>query len=616
MHDFQSAEHRGRPKRASVVRDVVAVLTSLAMLTGVLHATALAVEHFFLHRIVWYGLEFIWMAPAAYAGAFLILGLPCLLGAWYRPSFPWPALAAGYGVVLGVFGLLLPYPQVARVAALVMALGAGLRVYQVARRKEGARLGRLAFRATMLLVLVAASTIPGLPLVRPLLAGPAGPAATASGERPPNVLVIILDTVRAASLSLYGYPYPTTPALESLGAGGVVFDRAIAPAPWTLPSHASMFTGRSPGELATSWTVPLDDSTPVLSAAFRAAGYRTFAIAANLDYTAWDSGLARGFQRYRDYPVTLAQTISSTSYSQTPLVGGLLTLRSWADFLRYLRDPAFTTIDLSINPKHWGDRRFADDVTRTFLEWQQEDQARPFFAFLNYFDAHQGYYAPPGFRAVGDSTSGQLAYTTAIAWIDQNLEVMFDSLRARGVLENTIVLVTSDHGELFNEHALSGHANSLYRNALHVPMVIRYPARVPAGHRVARPVSLGDVAATLVDLAGLKGRTFPGATLRQAWEQPEAPRAPVIAEVGVAPGTSSAQPNATSGLISLFTDSLQYIRRLADGKEEVFNYRTDPLDVKNLAGDPGIVTPLRAVVDSILSRRGVGGEARRSGAGG
>lgn len=589
-------------ERTRGIREVVAVLACLALVTGVLHTLVLVVEHFGLHRLVWFSTEFVWMAPLVYAAFFLAFGIPCLLGVLWRPVLPWPAIATGYGVTLLVFALFLPFTKVARAAALLMAVGTGFRAYQVALRADRAALSRRALRVTALLSLGVASTIPGVPLVRPWLAGATiSPPTTTDGPNPPNVLLIILDTVRAASLSLYGYPFPTTPVLESLGASGVVFDLAISPAPWTLPSHASLFTGRSPGELSTTWKTPLDDSTTVLSAAFRSAGYRTMAIAANLDYTAWDSGLARGFQKYSDYPVSLTQALGSTSYSQTALIARLLSTRSWSELLRVFRSRAFTTLDLGIDPKHWGDRRYADDVTRTFLEWQKEDGTRPFFAFLNYFDAHQGYFAPPGFAAVGEPQGLQLEYTTAIAWIDRNLGVMFETLRARGVLENTVVVVTSDHGELFREHGLSGHANSLYRNAVHVPLVIRYPARVPAGHRVSRPVSLADVSATVADLTGLQGIGFPGATLRTAWEQPDAPRAPVVAEVEMAPGTASTQPNATSGLISLFTDSLQYIRRLADGKEQVFNHRRDSLDANNLAGDASLVAPLRATVDSILT---------------
>ena len=117
----------------------------------------------------------------------------------------------------------------------------------------------------------------------------------------PNVLLIVLDTVRADHLSLYGYPRPTTPNLERLARRGIRFDQARAAAPWTLASHANMFTGRWPHELAIEWTCPLREDVPTLAEHLGSLGYATAGFAGNTFYCSYDSGLDRGFTHYEDY---------------------------------------------------------------------------------------------------------------------------------------------------------------------------------------------------------------------------------------------------------------------------------------------------------------------------
>ncbi len=135
-----------------------------------------------------------------------------------------------------------------------------------------------------------------------------------SGSRRfPNVLLITLDTVRAANLSLYGYSRQTTPNLDRFAKRGVVFDKAFATAPWTLPSHASLFTGRWPHELSTDYTVPLDGTHPTLAEYLSRQGYRTAGFVANLGYCSFGTGLARGFEHYEDYRRSLGQIASSST---------------------------------------------------------------------------------------------------------------------------------------------------------------------------------------------------------------------------------------------------------------------------------------------------------------
>ena len=117
--------------------------------------------------------------------------------------------------------------------------------------------------------------------------------------------MIVWDTVRADHLSLHGYGRPTTPNLERLAARGVRFNLAFSTSSWTLPSHASLFTGRWPHELRVDWTVPLGNDFPTLAEYLGAQGYDTAGFAANVDYCSRETGLARGFVHYEDYPINL-----------------------------------------------------------------------------------------------------------------------------------------------------------------------------------------------------------------------------------------------------------------------------------------------------------------------
>ncbi len=201
-------------------------------------------------------------------------------------------------------------------------------------------------------------------------------------------MLIVLDTVRAASTSLHGYELPTTPALERLAREGVMFPRAIAPAPWTLPSHASMFTGRWPHTLSTGPWSPLDATYPTLAEYLRDRGYETAGFVANREYCGHEFGLSRGFVHYEDYRSTPGQAALYTSPGHTamqklPLVQALQTYDNLG-------------------------RKSAEQLTADFLRWQGRRAGdAPFFAFLNYWDAHDPYtpprsyarrFAPPGSR--------------------------------------------------------------------------------------------------------------------------------------------------------------------------------------------------------------------------
>ncbi|MEP7347801.1 MAG: sulfatase, partial [Gemmatimonadaceae bacterium] len=441
------------PPRAPLRRalDVLAIAVSAGIAAGWIHTLELMVARHLQHQLVWFSRDFIWMSPISYTLVMLPATLILAVVAVASRSSKVPVVSVFGLSCVAIFGVLLPYSQLARIAALLLAAGVAV---QLARSVNAAperwlsRFRRLALGGSVVVTLMALV----LPRWRDLAANraiDALPEVTATAP-PANVLLIILDTVRAASMSLYGATDSTTPRLEQWAREGTVFDAAYSVAPWTLPSHASLFTGRYAGEVTADWKTPLDRSDSTLAELFRVRGYATGGFMANMHYTAWDSGLNRGFAAYEDYRTSWWQLLRSSAYTQTQLFDQLRSVSSLGAATTAILHP-----DLSIDFKHVFDRKFATEVSQEFLDWQAGVGQRPFFAVLNYFDAHQPYYAPTAFQHFARTPH----YSAALAYLDANLDSIFLELRARNVLDNTIVLVTSDHGELFDEHGLSGHAH-------------------------------------------------------------------------------------------------------------------------------------------------------------
>jgi arylsulfatase A-like enzyme len=408
--------------------------------------------------------------------------------------------------------------------------------------------------------------------------------AVAANGRAPNVLLIIWDTVRAASLSLYGYERETTPHLDRLAAGSIVFVNAFSPTPWTLPSHASMFTGLDPDRLSADWDTPLNGDAATLAEVLSRHGYRSGGFVANTYFAGRESGLSRGFAHYEDYPIlSVQQLVRST------------TLGRW--IIRRPRLVNLFDLDPSMELKR------ASVITDDALEWISDDRDRPFFAFLNYLDAHSPYSPPAQYASKFGTLSREQklnfgngrtlsatelqaeidAYDAAIAYLDDELSRLLDALDGAGVLDNTIIVVTSDHGEEFGEHDVYLHGNSLYDRSLHVPLVIRTPSS-SGGVRNDAWVSLRDLPSTLLALAGVKEGRLPGNPLTWAREPSDSTRLAVdtiLATVSRRPGVLDRYPAAKGRMVSVMTDPWKYIRG-GDGAEELYDLRADRDERRNL----------------------------------
>jgi len=299
-----------------------------------------------------------------------------------------------------------------------------------------------------------------------------------------NVLLVSVDTLRADHVSWQGYERDTTPALDALARRGLVFRDAMSTSSWTLPAHGSLLTGRYPSQHgAQDDGSALSPAVPTLAELFSGAGFDTFGVVSHV-YVASPFGFERGFATFDD----------------SLIEGG------------------------TTNPR-------GDAVIDRAIAWlDTRDPARRFFAFVHLYDPHWDYAAPeplgrrwvsPGYRGPIDGRYETMIpflagegmepadrnalvgyYDGEIAWVDRQIARLIDALEQRGVLAETLVVLTSDHGEEFLDHGRLGHGRTMYQEQLHVPLVFRHDS-LPRERR-PEPVSLVDVAPTLLALAGVE----------------------------------------------------------------------------------------------------------------
>jgi arylsulfatase A-like enzyme len=581
--------------------------------------------------------HFVWLIPLSNLCIFLTLGfIACgIILVWPRRG-RW-LFARGLCALALLPALLVAFPRIYGMAWLLVALGAAARLVPLLERHR-----RILWRWVLvsLPAAVALVAIPGASLwVGDRL------KRTREGQRPlpapgsPNVLLIVMDTVAAGHLSLHGYDRATTPTLVDLAHRGIRFDSARAASSWTLPSHATMFTGRWLHELSVGWLTPLDGTHPTLAEYLTDRGYATAGFVGNTFYCAADSGLGRGFTHYRDFIFPELTALKTAVLVNRALQGFQVIVYFTEEWLE-------SAGLLSYAQRLWRaldtDRKGAAVVNRELLDWlsRRTRPERPFFAFLNYFDAHYPYELVPGrihrfgveptnnFQRIliqhwweldkSIVSAEGLAFVTdsyddCVADLDEQLGKLVDELGRRGVLERTWLIITSDHGESFGEHAgIYCHGKSLYETELHVPLLVLPPGGT-APRAVKEPVSLRDLAATIVDLAGLEaGSPFPGASLARFWEptsraEPDRSRSasPALAEVvpnDLRDRDSWGVPRPLPPLGAVKDADWSYIRREGDVREELFHLSRDPKEQHNLSGDPTARTTLqrmRAALDRL-----------------
>lgn len=406
---------------------------------------------------------------------------------------------------------------------------------------------------------------------------------------PPNILLVSVDTLRADALGAYGGPVPT-PAFDRLARGGVLFESAIAPAPETAPSHATLFTGRdvrAHGVVRNGIELPAGVAT--LAEALSGAGYATAAFVSSfvLDPR---FGLLRGFDEIDAGFPKEGETLS-------------------------------TRVGFAAQHRFEGYDRRAADTNRAVLPWL-ERAPEPFFLFVHYFDPHAPYGAPRALAqqvpqdAVQRSAEERLAaaragvrgltlrslqrilrhYQAEVLDVDARIDALLVALNARGLRQRTLVVVTADHGEGLGQHGTLDHAPHLYEEQVRVPLVFQWPRRLAAGARLRAPVGLVDVAPTLAELAGVPLPGADGRSLAASLQDGSEPaRRPLVGRRRLY--TEPVGPHRGSKFF-VRTDRWKYIQASAD-PDELYDLGVDPTEEKNvLAAHLDTAGRLRRVLDA------------------
>lgn len=321
------------------------------------------------------------------------------------------------------------------------------------------------------------------------------PAAPAGA---PNIILIIVDTLRADHLSCYGYREISTPAIDRLAADGTRFAKAFAQASWTRPSIASILTSLYPSShQAVHKADALPEGVATLAEVLAQAGYYAAGFANNAN-VAPVFNFHQGFDEYH-FLAPAFFFYATRSASELAIYNQLRMVRerflSQAKYVEHYYQPA-------------------EVVTDRALEWLGSAQERPFFLMIHYMDPHDPYFVHPfdgeGYARVADPNPPKeraelyrRLYDGEIVYLDHHLARLFDGLRQRGLYEDSIIALTADHGEEFFEHGGWWHGQTLFEEQVHVPLIIKGTGRTGAGNVNNALVTSLDVAPTLIALAGV-----------------------------------------------------------------------------------------------------------------
>jgi len=616
-------------KNASAATVSVASLVSAACWFGIVCGFAEGAGLLLFQRINWaqwarvmhVSKEILWISPVVDLGFFLLIGLAVASVARIFPRIPAIRVLAFLLTFLTAYDWLMLSGHFYRSAALLFALGVSVAVGRwLAKHEIGAaktwRASAPWLLASLGLLICAIQggkwiyqewTIADLPAAKP---------------GAPNVLVIVVDTLRADHVSSYGYSRQTSPNIDRLVGDGVLFENAIAPSSWSLPSHASLVTGRAVHEHGMGNVEPMPwlgwgnsslNGLPTLGGALQKTGYRTGAFSANRIYFTSNVGLGRGFIHFEDYFDSVGDCFVRTEFGRefARLYMNRSQKSKFTRAFKYLGLGSWLDKDSEGSGDYggtFGIRKRADEVNRETLRWVARDRQHPFFAMLNYLDVHFAYGGPSGYpKPVWDHGTTVDEYDAGIRYTDDYIGRLLHGLDDLGRLKNTIVIVTSDHGESLGDHGLSFHGAALYRELVHVPLIISYPGHIPEGVRVVQPVENEAIASTVLDLIGAKQDPFAGPSLDTLWKNPVTQQWPDAISELPQTNTIVAADRAMQGKIPIATDG--WMKSVVSPQwqlivhekysPQIYNWKNDPGELNNLANTPEGQAAIAALLKEI-----------------
>jgi len=422
----------------------------------------------------------------------------------------------------------------------------------------------------------------------------------------PNILLISMDSLRRDHLSCYGYERQTSPFIDKVSSEGTIYWDAIAPAGWTLPSHASLLTGMYPSKHgADDENQFLDKKHKTLAEVLTELSYDTVGFSL-FPYVSSSVGLSRGFETFYE----------------------LFRL----GFLNNL----LSRFERRIIHRDSGTRQ----IIRTFKLWLRKryDFRKPFFAFVHLGEAHLPYWAPPPYRFMYLNGKGKnlenifdinkhhdkffgrnvkldsedievlrSLYDGEITYLDSKVKEIFAILRESEKIDNTIIILTADHGDNFGEHGLIAHRFNLYDSLIRIPLIIRFPVVFGSGNRIEKLAQLTDIFPTLLDILGIKDeqwwREIQGLSLlstdSRKYTISEQSRPNFAALLEKYPGFDPSPFDKR--LRTIRTKEHKFIWN-SDYKHELYDLRLDPAETNNvISQDPQKAGELESLLNEWLN---------------
>jgi arylsulfatase A-like enzyme len=563
--------------------DIFVVAAWAATFFGLLEGVVLIICRAYPANVAPYKVsnDALWIAPSFDIVLFSVLAAGLLLLAmlgrkWLKGSHL-PLAVYGFFVFIGILAPISIPKIVHPVSAALLSLGL---TAAICRKLAGFEPRVTAFLRARLLLIPTVIIIAGLGVVgyerfrESSLLRQLPPAASGSV----NVLLIMLDTVRYDKL-IRPAGNSLTPRLDQIVAKSVRYDNAWSTTSWSLPSQASVLTGRYPHEHGADWpSLEMDEKYPTLGEFLGGRGYVSGAFSGNASWVTPEY-LGRGFLRFDVY--TLEDILRRTAYGRP--IGRLL----WEVGYHYA-----------------GRGKKAPEVNAEFLEFLDDYPDRPFFAYLCYMDVNQAFHHRKLNRGFWTTAPSQheviAAYDEGLRILDRQIGDLFSELARRRILNNSLVIITSDHGESFgaestHDHDPAGHGTSLYPEQTKVPLFVVYPDKIPDARKVELTVSLRDIPKTIAQILNLGNSPFGGQAL------------PVAAESINALEHYEAHVLATLNydnqeIQSVIMHPWQYIKNAKDpgDGEELYDLAEDPMAKKNLKANDSL-SQFRALLKKLLN---------------
>jgi len=419
-------------------------------------------------------------------------------------------------------------------------------------------------------------------------------------EGKPNILIFLMDTQPVRNMIPYGFKKNTTPNIQKIAEEGIVYENHFVTGSWTVPSHASLFTGKyQSGHGAGVSYEFLSRDMPTMAEVLRKAGYQTVAFSNNSWVNQDETDICRGFEDFTLVRKHRGQTVNIGPEDKLLLrteedSGSAYTVRLVQDWFekRYEKDKPFFMFINCVEPhlKVWAPQPFRKNF---LLEGVSEEEALK--VNQDVFAERMGFVPnrPDGHMNERDWEILKSLYDGETACLDHRMGLLFDYMEAKDLLDDTLLIITSDHGDLLDRKGYMGHHLALFDDLIHTPLIIRYPGVLPKGKRIKHLVQICDLFPTLLDLIGIDDKTIKkemqGVSLIPTWDD-DPVRDSIIAEYQ--------KPLQTIERALRHNPDFDYrpwLRRIktirtlewkyiwySDGNDMIFNMKSDPGERNNL----------------------------------